>query len=778
MRRFAARLKQRFRSAPLSNKLLLIVLACSLLALSLITISSVVREYRMAAQREIESLNTLSDVLASSTDAALRFEDPTAATAILAALRNEKHITCGFILVEEGKTFAEYHRDEPCLPADALATNLEPDIFVVSKPIQVGGEQLGTLIIRSDNSDLRAQLITAITIKFAILILSLGASLLLAKRLLPIITDPVTELANLALRVSEERNYDLRALKRNNDEIGTLVDSINFMLSTVRQRDKSINETNRNLEALVADRTVKLVKAREKAEAALEAKSDFLSTMSHELRTPMNAIIGMSSVLQADGLDPNRARQIEIIQKSSSNLLNLINDLLDFSKIEANRLELENITYDLVSCVEESLDIAAAAKKNNRLVYCASFAPNLPSQLKGDVTRLRQILVNLLSNAFKFTKTGSVTIEVNHVPADRATGERMQISVRDTGIGIPEDRLNSIFESFTQASQSTSREYGGTGLGLTISYRLALAMGGNIQVESEVGTGSVFHLTLPIDRAQSLNTVVGKPLSVKKPLQVELRDLPPALDASLRITLTAWGCKLVGQRKEAGTEADLIVASALSEDEFRAVEKATRIHPNDRVIQLCHSDHAILIRKTTTASVLTLPIRIRDLRNTLLKYVETSESPLYDPTSPFASYQTEKWRNLRILLAEDNELSRNVFLHHMELIGIDIDTAYNGELACELALEHDYDIIFMDVRMPKLDGLKSARQIRDKQSENRKRPWIVGFTANTDPDALLEIEKSGMDDYLSKPAVIGDIADSVNRYFFERGEDPSSLKDA
>lgn len=770
MPKFIEKQKLRFARASLANKILAIVALCSLLSVSLISIANIVRDFDTFDKREVDRLEAMSNILANNTAASLRFEDPETAYEFLQTLRSERAITCAIIFRNSGEIFADYHRDARCdhpvLPEE-LGPGVQKNAYLYAQEIELSGRQIGTLLLRSDRRDFWSNMVTSIGISVLVLVTAFGLSFLLARKLLPLITDPVEELVNLASRVSAERNYSLRARKVSDDEIGMLVDSINFMLASIRQRDEAINESNRNLEKLVADRTAKLVEARENAEEALESKAEFLATMSHELRTPMNAIIGMSSVLQHDGLDDNKRRQIEIIQKSSVNLLDLINDILDFSKIEANRLELESAPFDLVSCIEEAMDITAASKKHNRLIYGTHIDPLLPTHIHGDITRVRQILVNLLSNAFKFTKQGSVTLEAALIENGTEGEECIRISVRDTGIGIEEDRLTNVFESFTQANRSTSREYGGSGLGLTISYRLAQAMGGDIQVESELGTGSMFQLTLPIHRVESIDSIVGRPLDVDLTPAISLRDLPSAIDVSLRSTLTSWGCRILGTNEVKNTEPDITVVSAICDDEFNAVEKVTRQSSDKSIAYVCHPDHANLLRKSTKSTVLTLPLRNRDLRNFLLRHTRATEAPIYDASTPFGEYDTQDWQDLKILLAEDNELSRNVFIHHMELVGLEIDTANNGVQATDKAIQNDYDLIFMDVRMPMRDGLSAAKKIRHAL-KGKEHPWIVGFTANTEPDALLDIERAGMNDYLAKPALIGNIAEVISRYVFQR----------
>lgn len=770
MLQFIERQKRRFARAPLANKILVIVALSSLLSISLISIANIVRDFDTYDKREVDRLEAMANILANNSVASLRFNDPDTAVESLQTLQSERAITCAVIFNNSGEVFADYHRDQKCEIPEfpiKIGASEQKNAYYFTKAVELSGRRLGTLLLRSDRRDFWSNMFTSLGINFVVLIVAFTLSFLLARKLLPLITDPVEELVNLASRVSAERNYSLRARKISDDEIGMLVDSINFMLASIRQRDEAIKETNRNLEKLVADRTAKLVEARENAEQALESKAEFVATMSHELRTPMNAIIGMSSVLQYDGLDEGKRRQIEIIQKSAVNLLDLINDILDFSKIEANRLELEKAPFDLVSCIEEAMDITAASKKHNRLIYGTHIDPKLPTHVLGDVTRVRQILVNLLSNAFKFTKQGSVTLDAILISGETEEDDRIQISVRDTGIGIEEDRLTSVFESFTQANRSTSREYGGSGLGLTISYRLAQTMGGDIHVESELGTGSVFQLTLPIRRAESFDSLVGRPLDVDVTPSIVLKNLPSAIDVSLRSTLTSWGCRILGANETKHTKPDITIVSAICDDEFNAVEKVTRQENNKQTAYVCHPDHATLLRKSTQSTVLTIPLRNRDLRNFLLRHTSTTEAPIYDASTPFGEYNTQEWLDLKILLAEDNELSRNVFIHHMELIGLEIDTANNGVQATEKAIKNGYDLIFMDVRMPLRDGLSASKKIRHALKA-KDVPWIVGFTANTEPDALQEIERAGMNDYLAKPALIGNIAEAINRYVFHR----------
>lgn len=760
-------LRKRFAAAPISNKILAIVTLCSLLSLTLISAASVLVSYRSTSHREIERVNSMASILASNTVASLRFNDQETAAEYLQSLTSEPSITCAVLYDAQKSVFADYHRKLPCPHPDypeTIGTSSSGSSFTAIKQVMLAGQPIGVLLLRSDATKFWKDIILNLAISCGVMLCGLAGSVLLAKRLLPVITDPIEELANLAHRVSEERNYTLRALKRNNDEIGLLVDSFNFMLASIRQRDTSINETNRNLEHLVANRTAKLAEAREKAEQALSAKGDFLAFMSHELRTPMNAIIGMSSILQHEGLDEKRSRQIEIIQKSSNSLLQLINDILDYSKIEANCLELEDGPFDLVSSIEESMDIACAGKGNPKIVPCICIDPHLPEIAQGDETRIRQVILNLLSNAFKFTKEGFVKITATRLRAENNKPDRIQISVQDTGIGIRESRLERIFDTFAQADSSTTHDYGGTGLGLTISNRLAIAMGGSIEVESQVGIGSTFKFEIPCAAVgDSFVSERGKP-EVPIGTKIGLFNLSKQMETCLLQCFQSWGCTVLTQSNgDPLDNVDTLVASALASTEAEAVKLALAVPYHTNTLLVCHSEHSRGVKKSKDCFVLTAPIRLIETGAMLAATLEKRKIPKLEYTSTVSRYPINKWNSLHVLLVEDNEHSKQAFSLQMEMLGIKVDLAPDGESANKLVESNNYDLIFMDIQMPIMGGIEATQRIR-KMGSTVQQPWIIAYTANSDPKTLAEIERSGMDDYLAKPAQISDIAESIKRF--------------
>jgi len=724
----------------------------------------VYQDFRQTIAAEENRLKSSAAAFAAAASNAIAENDRRGTLEVLRGIRDLAHVRYASAADSEGRTVAEIGTSEALVSTDrslgdgTLTSVFFADTITGAAPVRKGGVVVGTIAIHADIAWLRGLYVHNLLISLLVGASVLAVTVLVAWMRIARIVDPLRALAGEFADIGEHSDLSKRLRVVSNDEVGVLSGAFNDMFARIDERDRLLQRHRETLEDTVTLRTAEMRSARDEAERANAAKSEFLATVSHEIRTPMNGMLVMAEMLTAAPIPGRYLRHAEIILRSGRGLLNILNDILDMSKIEAGRLDLESIPLSIDTLVEDVASLFAEKAREKSLSIATMVDADVPAEILGDPVRISQVLTNLVNNALKFTETGGVTIAVHwRKPADTGAGYRLAFTIRDTGIGIPADKLGKLFGRFTQADQTITRKFGGTGLGLAISKQLVEAMGGSVSVSSEEGVGSCFGFEIALDG----EALPYQPASLAGHT-IRLVDSDPITGEATALLLARRGARVL--RGADGSD-DIALMLVVARD-LAGLEAQVGNAP---VVVMRASDARS--DETNGAPVaisgaMALPLR-RSEFDLLARCLETGDfAALRDETPAMEiAVNLPDMSGLRVLAVDDVAVNREVLKEALSTLGVVATLAESGEVAVAMAARDAYDVIFMDCSMPGMDGFSATRLIREAERSAERQPaMIVALTAHKDPGSAGEWQTAGMDAYLTKPFTIAQISRVLDEY--------------